>query len=63
MRWWILHHALSCWVVKRAAGRPKTARLLSRMTLKSWTELGLAEGQNIYAQVKYVSLSAGRGEV
>ena len=38
------------------------SRLLSRMTLKSWTELGLAEGQNVYAQVKYVSLNAGRGE-
>ncbi len=38
------------------------SRLLSRMTLKSWTELALAEGQNVYAQVKYVSLSAGRGE-
>src|SRR5215813_6080524 len=32
------------------------ARLLSRVTLKSWTELGLAEGQNVYVQVKYVSL-------
>jgi len=38
------------------------SRLLSRMTLKSWTELALAEGQNVYAQVKYVSLNAGRGE-
>ena len=38
------------------------ARLLSRMTLKSWTELALAEGQSVYAQVKYVALSAGRGE-
>ena len=37
------------------------ARLLSRMTLKSWTELGLAEGRNVFAQVKYVSLNAGRG--
>jgi len=37
------------------------ARLLSRMTLKSWTELGLAEGQGVFAQVKYVSLGAGRG--
>ena len=32
------------------------------MTLKSWTELALAEGQNVYAQVKYVSLNPGRGE-
>ena len=38
------------------------AHLLSRMTLKSWTEIALAEGQSVYAQVKYVSLSAGRGE-
>ena len=38
------------------------SRLLSRMTLKSWTELALAEGQNVYAQVKYVSLNPGRGE-
>jgi len=38
------------------------ARLLSRMTQKSWTELGLAEGQKVYAQVKYVSLGPGRGE-
>lgn len=38
------------------------ARLLSRMTRKSWAELGLAEGQRVYAQVKYVSLNPGRGE-
>jgi molybdate transport system ATP-binding protein len=38
------------------------ARLLSRMTQKSWAELGLAEGQSVYAQVKYVSLGPGRGE-
>jgi molybdate transport system ATP-binding protein len=38
------------------------ARLLSRMTRKSWEELGFAEGQNVYAQVKYVALGAGRGE-
>lgn len=38
------------------------ARLLCRMTLKSWTELALAEGQSVYAQVKYVSLNPGRGE-
>jgi molybdate transport system ATP-binding protein len=39
------------------------ARLLSRMSQKSWAELGLAEGQRVYAQVKYVSLAAGRGEL
>jgi TOBE domain len=38
------------------------AHLLSRMTRKSWAELGLAEGQSVYAQVKYVSLGPGRGE-
>jgi molybdate transport system ATP-binding protein len=38
------------------------ARLLSRMTQKSWAELGLAEGQKVYAQVKYISLGPGRGE-
>lgn len=38
------------------------ARLLSRLTRKSWAELGLAEGQRVYAQVKYVSLGPGRGE-
>jgi molybdate transport system ATP-binding protein len=38
------------------------ARILARISLKSWTDLGLAEGQEVYAQVKYVSLGAGRGE-
>jgi len=38
------------------------ARLLSRMTQKSLAELGLAKGQSVYAQVKYVSLGPGRGE-
>jgi molybdate transport system ATP-binding protein len=38
------------------------ARLLSRITQKSWAELGLAEGLGVYAQVKYVSLGPGRGE-
>jgi molybdate transport system ATP-binding protein len=37
------------------------AKTLSRMTLKSWAELGLAPGQNVFAQVKYVTLDAGRG--
>jgi molybdate transport system ATP-binding protein len=39
------------------------ARLLSRITQKSWAELALAEGQRVYAQVKYVSLGPGRGEL
>ena len=37
-------------------------RLLSRMTRKSAEELGLAKGQSVFAQVKYVALGAGRGE-
>jgi molybdate transport system ATP-binding protein len=39
------------------------ARLLSRLTRKSWDALGLAEGMNVYAQVKAVALAPGRGEV
>ena len=39
------------------------ARLLSRMMRKSWEELGLAEGVNVYAQVKAVALAPGRGEL
>ena len=38
------------------------ARLLARMTRKSWEELSFAPGQNVYAQVKSVSLDAGRAE-
>lgn len=39
------------------------ARILSRMSRKSWEELGFGEGQSVYASVKYVALGAGRGEV
>ena len=39
------------------------ARLLSRLMRKSWGELGLAEGMNVYAQVKAVALAPGRGEL
>ena len=39
------------------------ARLLSRVTRKSWEELGLAEGVSVYAQVKAVALAPGRGEL
>jgi molybdate transport system ATP-binding protein len=39
------------------------ARLLSRLMRKSWGELGLAEGVNVYAQVKAVALAPGRGEL
>jgi molybdate transport system ATP-binding protein len=39
------------------------ARMLSRVTRKSWEELGLAEGLSVYAQVKAVALAPGRGEL
>lgn len=39
------------------------AHLLSRVSLKSCSELELAQGQLVYAQVKYVSLGPGRGEL
>src|SRR5271166_2817746 len=39
------------------------ARLLSRLTRKSWDQLGLAEGVGVYAQVKAVALAPGRGEL
>jgi molybdopterin-binding protein len=37
------------------------ARMLSRVTRKSWEELGLAEGVSVYAQLKAVALAPGRG--
>ena len=39
------------------------ARLLSRLTRKSWEALQLAEGLSVYAQVKAVALAPGRGEL
>ena len=36
------------------------ARLLSRVTRKSWEQLGLAEGLGVYAQVKAVALAPGQ---
>jgi molybdate transport system ATP-binding protein len=39
------------------------ARLLSRLTRKSWEALQLAEGVSVYAQVKAVALAPGRGEL
>jgi molybdate transport system ATP-binding protein len=39
------------------------ARLLSRLTRKSWEALGLAEGASVYAQVKAVALAPGRGDL
>jgi molybdate transport system ATP-binding protein len=38
------------------------AQLLSRITLRSWDLLGLAEATEIFAQVKGVSLVSARGE-
>jgi molybdate transport system ATP-binding protein len=50
-------------VVVVALGSDGTgARLLSRVMRKSWGDLGLAEGINVYAQVKAVALAPGRGE-
>jgi molybdate transport system ATP-binding protein len=37
-------------------------RLLSRVTRKSWDELGLTEGLAVHSRVKAVSLRPGRGE-
>ena len=39
------------------------ARLLSRVTRKSWEALGLAAGMSVHAQVKAVALAPGRGEL
>jgi molybdate transport system ATP-binding protein len=39
------------------------ARLLSRLTRKSWEALHLAEGASVHGQVKAVALAPGRGEV
>ena len=39
------------------------ARLLSRLTRKSWEALGLAEGVKVHAQVKAVALGPGRGDL
>ena len=46
----------------REAGQPPapgaaTARLLSRVTRRSWEQLGLAEGHTVFAQVKSVALA------
>jgi len=39
------------------------ARVLSRVTRKSWELLGLAEGMSLHAQVKAVALAPGRGDL
>ena len=33
------------------------ARLLARLSQKSWQELGFAKGQNVFAQIRSVGLS------
>jgi molybdate transport system ATP-binding protein len=50
-------------VVVSLGEKGEGARLLCRMTRKSSAELGLAEGQSVYAQIKYVSLNPGRGDL
>jgi molybdate transport system ATP-binding protein len=51
-------------VVVVALGSDGTgARLLSRVMRKSWSELGLAEGMGVFAQVKAVALAPGRGDL
>jgi len=37
----------------------RSTQLLARITLRSWDQLGLAEGMNVFAQVKGVSLVSG----
>jgi molybdate transport system ATP-binding protein len=39
------------------------ARILSRLTRKSWEALRLGEGASVYAQIKAVALAAGRGDL
>ena len=41
----------------RAAPATPRARLLSRVTRRSWEQLGLAEGRTVFAQVKSVALA------
>jgi molybdate transport system ATP-binding protein len=50
-------------VVVALGGDGAGARLLSRVTRKSWEALHLAEGVSVHAQVKAVALAPGRGEV
>ena len=51
-------------VVVVALGADGTgARMLSRVTRKSWEELGLAEAVSVYAQLKAVALVPGRGDL
>jgi molybdate transport system ATP-binding protein len=41
----------------RPTGLSRWARLLARVTRRSWDQLGLADGMSIHAQVKRVSLA------
>jgi molybdate transport system ATP-binding protein len=34
-------------------------RLLARVTRRSWEQLGLAQGMDVYAQIKSVALAPG----
>lgn len=47
-------------LVVLALGDGDGARLLARVTRRSWETLGLAEGMSVYAQVKGVALARGR---
>jgi molybdopterin-binding protein len=38
------------------------ARILARVTYRSWSTLGLREGMEVYAQIKGVSLEAASGQ-
>jgi len=42
----------------QAEGSPGGAQLLSRITRRSWDQLGLAEGRAVFAQVKSVALAS-----
>ena len=50
-------------VVIASAPTAPAHRLLSRVTRKSWEQLGLAEGVGVHAQVKAVALGPRRGDV
>jgi molybdate transport system ATP-binding protein len=49
-------------VVLALGAQGSGARLLARLTRRSWDQLQLAEGQSVIAQVKGVALTPGRGE-
>ena len=47
---------MRCSSSSRSAPMARGARLLSRITRKSWDVLGLHEGLNVFARVKAVKL-------